>query len=643
MVFNRFFLYNFLICFCLFSFGQEPGANRYADSLQNIIDSTSDVKFIKKQKFLLGRYFEERDPEYAKEIGLDLIENYVKKDDSVGLRKAYYILGSSHNMLGDFKTALKYYSKIYLFSKGRKDSLDIALSGHLLGNIYMAIGNMTLSQDYLLEASFIYNKLGNNAQKAGIGNSLASFYSDLEQPLKAEKEYLKALSAFKKLNDSMGMAHIHANLGLLYTEMSRFTEAEFHLLKERGLNAAFPTLTEMGYHHDYFGYLRQHEGRYEEAYKAYLKSYEIRKNLASTYDICESAISIAEILILLNRPKEALKYLNKVFEYEEHQSLHQQERAHRLLSKAYENIGAYKTSIKHHKLLKVISDSIYSKTSLQTIADKDAKYEKQKKDSEILLLSKEKKILESEASKSRIVRGIAIFVIVILLVGGVLLLWFNSKINNKNKIISNALKDKELLLHETHHRVKNNLQMISSLLNLQSNYVRDDSAREVLKNNQNRIYSLAILHKNIYNGDSLSTVNIQTYFEGLVDNIFSAFEKTTANIIVNIEAKNVFMNFESAISVGLIVNEIIGNSVKHAFPDQAIVSPKINLVCEEINGLYQIEIKDNGVGYDMANRQSEESFGLKLVELFSSKLNGKVSIKSNKGVIFKIDFQKQST
>ncbi len=643
MGFNRLFLYNFLLSFCLFSFGQEQKANKYVDSLQKIIEMSSDAEVIKKQKFLLGRYFEERDPEFALEIGVDLIENYIKKEDSIDLRKAYYIIGSSHNMLGDFKTALEYYSKIYTFSKDRKDSLDIALSGHILGNIYLAIGNMTLSQDYLLEASYIYNKLGNNSQKAGIGNSLASFYADLEQPLKAEKEYLKALSAFKKLNDSMGMAHIHANLGLLYTEMSRFKEAEYHLLKERDLNAAFPTLTEMGYHHDYFGYLRQHEGRYDEAYTEYLKSYEIRKGLTSTYDICESAISIGEILILLNRPKEALKYLNKVFEYEEHQSLHQQERAHRLLSKAYENMGAFKTSIKHHKLLKVISDSIYSKTSLQTIADKDAKYEKQKKDSEILLLSKEKKILESEASKSRIVRGIAVFFIVILLIGGVLLLWFNSKINKKNKIISNALKDKDLLLHETHHRVKNNLQMISSLLNLQSNYVKDESVREVLQNNQNRIHSLAILHKNIYNGESLSTVNMQTYFEGLVDNIFSAYEKTTQHIIVNIEAKNVFMNFESAISVGLIVNEIIGNSVKHAFADQAIVSPKINLVCKEINGLYQIEIKDNGVGYDMTSNQNRESFGLKLIELFSSKLNGKLNMKTNNGVTFKIDFQNQST
>ena len=153
----------------------------------------------------------------------------------------------------------------------------------------------------------------------------------MNQVEKSKDQYLKALEQYEKLKDSAGMASANANLGMLYTDLEDFEKAEMHLMKQKELNKVFPTLREMGFHHDFLGLLRQKQGRLNDAYSEHLKALQIREKLSSTYNLCESKLNMGEVLIKLGRYQEAISHLKDVFNYDQHESLYQQQTAYNLL------------------------------------------------------------------------------------------------------------------------------------------------------------------------------------------------------------------------------------------------------------------------------------------------------------------------
>lgn len=618
--------------FNLLSFCQDAPVDAYQDSLQSIIDSDVSKNVKKESLFLLGEYLVQRDPDKAELIAEDLKANFIK-NDSNEIRRNNYIFAASHRWHGDYSTALEYYRGINSYSKRNNDSLDIAISSHFIGTISMYLGNNVESQKHLLEAAEIYDVVGTAKQKARINNTLAGFYLNVDQLEKGKQQYLKALKQFEVLKDSTGLASVNANLGMVYTDLGEYEKAEYHLMKQKEYNVVFPTLREMGFHHDFLGLLRQEQNRLDEAYEEHLKALKIRENLSSTYNLCESKINMGEILIKLKRYDEAIDQLKDVFSFEEHESLNQEQRAYDLLAEAYEKKGDYKSALGTFKAYKAMTDSIYSKESIEIIAEKDALYNQQKKDAEIALLSKEKEISETKLSRSRSIMVISLIGLGLLAIAALALLKLNKKIKSKNETITKALKDRELLLHETHHRVKNNLQMISSLLNLQSKYVKDDNVLEVLQNGRNRVQSMAILHKNLYVGEDLNMVNIQHYFEGLVDSILNSYNKTENDVDLKIDADKVTMDVESVIPLGLIVNELITNSLKHAFPEDIKSKPEITLKMSEREDFYTLRVSDNGVGIqnDIIENGKKESFGQRLIRSLSKKLKASMSVTNDNG------------
>ncbi|MHA7841865.1 MAG: tetratricopeptide repeat-containing sensor histidine kinase [Winogradskyella sp.] len=640
MKINHIFL-GICLAFSYLAYCQDAPVDSYQNSLQKVIDSDISKSVKKESLFLLGEYLVQRDPDKAELIAKDLEANYIE-NDSNEIRRNNYIFAASHRWHGDYKTALDFYRDINSFSKKRNDSIDIAKSAHFIGTISMFLGNNVESQNMLLEAASIYDKIGSAKQKARINNTLAGFYLNVDQLEKGKQQYLKALKQFEVLQDSSGLASVNANLGMLYTDLGEYDKAEYHLMKQKEYNVVFPTLREMGFHHDFLGLLRQEQNRLDEAYEEHLRALKIRENLSSTYNLCESKIHMGEILIKLKRYDEAIDQLNDVFSFEEHESLNQEQRAYDLLAEAYEKKGDYKSALNNFKAYKTMTDSIYTKESIEIIAEKDARYNQQKKDAKIALLNKEKEISQTKLSRSRSIMIISLIGLGLLAIAALALLKMNRKIKSKNETISKALKDRELLLHETHHRVKNNLQMISSLLNLQSKYVKDDNVLEVLQNGRNRVQSMAILHKNLYVGEDLNMVNIQHYFEGLVDSILNSYNKTENDIDLRIDAEKVTMDVESVIPLGLIVNELVTNSLKHAFPKDIKTKPEITLKMSEREDFYTLKVADNGVGIqnDIIENGNKESFGQRLIKSLSKKLKASISITNDNGTSVSFELPK---
>lgn len=208
-----------------------------------------------------------------------------------------------------------------------------------------------------------------------------------------------------------------------------------------------------------------------------------------------------------------------------------------------------------------------------------------------------------------------------------------------NEKIRNSLQEKEVLLKEVHHRVKNNLQVISSILNLQSSYVKDQSTLNILKESQDRIKSMAFIHESLYQTKDFSSINFSEYVVNLAQNLLHSYSSIEHEIKLNLDIQNVFLNLDLAIPCGLIINEIVSNALKYAFVDkkeEAEIMIKMHIKGESLN----LEIRDNGVGLPKhIDYRNTESLGLQLVVTLVDQLNGKIELDCTKGAHYSILFK----
>lgn len=213
----------------------------------------------------------------------------------------------------------------------------------------------------------------------------------------------------------------------------------------------------------------------------------------------------------------------------------------------------------------------------------------------------------------------------------------NAEISAKNKLIKESLSEKEMLLREIHHRVNNNLQIISGILALQQIHNADDSIKVILQEGQARIQSIALIHKALYHSDNFAKVPFETYLKELVTVIQETYQKTGSTIRCDVKVHAIELNINTAIPLSLIINEIITNSFKHAFKNRADGS--IAIVLQKINDHYKLTISDNGIGLpDNFNPALLHSIGFDLIIGLTKQLNGTLVWNNHKGTEINITF-----
>ncbi len=217
------------------------------------------------------------------------------------------------------------------------------------------------------------------------------------------------------------------------------------------------------------------------------------------------------------------------------------------------------------------------------------------------------------------------------------------KVYAQNETISTALKDKDILLREIHHRVKNNLQVISSLLSLQSRQIEDDNIKKVIKEGRSRVRSMALIHQNLYMQESLTGVSISEYLKKLVEELFNSYNVNQDKITLDLDIDDIHLDVDTMVPFGLILNELISNCLKHAFPDnrEGIIGIKV----KEKNNSLLLTIQDNGIGVDHDTLIQSNSFGNRLIKAFSNKLGADLLVEKNNGTIINLmirNFKKAS-
>jgi PAS domain S-box-containing protein len=204
--------------------------------------------------------------------------------------------------------------------------------------------------------------------------------------------------------------------------------------------------------------------------------------------------------------------------------------------------------------------------------------------------------------------------------------------------IQASLREKEVLLQEIHHRVKNNLQVISSLLDLQSQQIENSLMLEVFRESQNRVKSMALVHEKLYQSKNFAKINFAEYTESLLNYLLKAYELHSGNVTLEIDIDEVTFNIDTAIPCGLIINELVSNALKYAFPDNQVGIIRIQLQVEGERD-FTLTIQDNGVGLPLDwDIKNVKSLGLQLVKVLTKQLKGTLEIDRSLGSQFRVKF-----
>ncbi|MFC1568985.1 sensor histidine kinase [bacterium] len=213
-------------------------------------------------------------------------------------------------------------------------------------------------------------------------------------------------------------------------------------------------------------------------------------------------------------------------------------------------------------------------------------------------------------------------------------------IMKKEGELKESLREKTLLLQEIHHRVKNNLQVITSLLNLQAGQVHDQEAKDALTSSKQRVHAMAMIHTRLYSDPHISDINFEKYIESIANDIQKMYS-TSGRIQLTLDLQSEHLDIDTAVPLGLIVNELLTNALKHAFKDGS--QGEIHVVFKGNDKTYLLEVHDNGQGLSKETPdQQNHSLGLKLVRILTKQLEGTLDINSSKGTHFSIQFPKSS-
>ncbi|AIZ42539.1 MULTISPECIES: sensor histidine kinase [Cellulophaga] len=523
----------------------------------------------------------------------------------------------------------KSYEKLKLYvkqSEVRKERKELGISKDII--FYDIYSNMGLPnkamRDYIEEVSKTIDPKDYYANAVYNNNVGHYLWLDKSPPTAITKFksaesfvnlYLGDVMLAKTENDiikgSLLKGIIAGNIGKCYADLKNFEDAVFYL-----------------------------ENSIEAIYKYKMGSY--------SSNLIENTLYLADCLLQTNELKDAKKLLDKDFKYVEAE--HQLKR-NRLLAAYYDKVADFSTASFYYKKNIRLSDSIASNERLITGQQLEALVQSDLENSKAMYReskeSLELKSRELDALDNEISYVYISLVFTLLGFAGLVYAYLRSIkvqriIVQQKHIIEASLVEKDSLLKEIHHRVKNNLQMVSSLLSLQTKNTKSKAAIEALEEGKSRVKAMALIHQKLYQNDDLSVIEMQGYIESLVNSIQSVYKKGGHKININIDAEAVELDIDRAIPFGLILNELVSNSFKYGFPEDdgnGKIYIHLRKTTEEGGGYF--EYSDNGVGMpsDMEERAGE-SMGIRLMNRLVNQLQSTLNIdKVEEGVKFWFNFK----
>jgi two-component system, sensor histidine kinase PdtaS len=258
---------------------------------------------------------------------------------------------------------------------------------------------------------------------------------------------------------------------------------------------------------------------------------------------------------------------------------------------------------------------------------------------EVTHLTAENKLKEIRFQSDTKIKRLLLYGVIILVLLAVAIFYLYNRQKIKNSIIKKQAKELQAMMKETDHRVKNNLQIISGILDLQSTSIKDAAAALMIKECRNKVQGMTLIHQELYSEKNNSGIAIDVYVDNLAKNIFNTYNIHTEKVKLVTDIEKIKLDVDTVIPIGLILNELISNCLKHAFTKTENGTLLITL--KRKDGVLFLQVKDNGQGFnDIDNSLTNSSFGIRMVKAFAKKLNAGIEINNNPGACVSILIEK---
>ncbi len=492
--------------------------------------------------------------------------------------------------------------------------------------VYNYLGNLEKALEYAFDALAIYEELRDEP-----GTAIA--YSYIGEILYHQQKYQEAASYAQKgydIQKRLGMkddlAYSCQNLGDAWLQIGDYDKALAFQNEGLALRRELQLDLEAGLSLNSRGNALKYMKRYPEALTSYLESLELARRANFQSLLQASTSNVGHLYSLMGKYEEALPYHLKSRDLI-HASgdMTKVPENYRLIAEAYSGIGRYDSAYHFQKLHAEAKDSLLTEQTSARMSELQTKYETAQREAKIT-------VQEQQLRKQQTVIWAVASVLAIALIAGGLLWRLSQKLRKRNR-------EKEFLIKEIHHRVKNNLQVLSSLLHLQSRHIRDDAALDAVREGQSRVEAMGLIHQKLYMGGNLASVDMQDYLHNLGDTLLDAYKLQEGQVKIIYHLDPLHLDVDTAIPLGLIINELVTNSLKYAFPGGRKGLLEITLRKDE-KGRLCLKVADDGVGKNGAPvLKSSTSFGTSLVDILSKKLKGTPQISNGDGYATVIEFE----
>lgn len=537
----------------------------------------------------------------------------------IGYKKLHFtydLLADVNRLKGDLGKSLYYSLACVKYMEETKD-FDFAPDFYeQLAIAYKDLGKHDLSIELLTKAISILK----SKEKMDY-SSLYSFTDllskeliQLKKPKEALIEVQNIIKEYPPLKNN-DKAIIYGSLAYCYNKNNQPKLAEANFIEMINLYERSNSIMDIDWSEAYFEF-----GKFYEEHKNYDKA---KVNFLKSLNFPKGIVELSQI-------KEANLYLFKIDSAK----------------------GNYITAIQYFQKYKDLNDSIFNEKKNKQIEELQILYGLEKKEKEFSNLK-----LDMDAEKQKTIHAQSTikfgFCLVAFLLVSIILFWISyqekkknnvllinqkNEIDHKNEALQKLVIEKESLMQEIHHRVKNNLQIVMSLLNSQSSTLKNKEAFDAIQKSQHRLYAISLLHKKLYRTDVVREIEMENYINDLLHNFRDTFDMQ--QIIFEVDLDSLFLDEAQAVSVGLILNESITNAIKYGFPENQKGTILIRMKSLE-NFKVKLQIKDNGIGFPK-DFDVSETLGINLINGLAQQLDGEVSFFNENGAVVQIEFIKNN-
>jgi two-component system, sensor histidine kinase PdtaS len=654
---------------------QPPSADSLRTLLPGLPDGPEKIEVLNQ---LLKLYLNS-DLDKSRQYAYQILAMSQKTGNQLALATVYKDLGVIHLIASTFDSS-KYYTQLALqeygelLKKSGEEDLTKIQAGYAgtvcnMGNWHYYQSALDSAIVYHQQAVELGGKWNADKPKANSLSTLAYIYLDQAQYERAISMHMEALRTFEKLDNQDGISRSYQAIGEINCEyLDKCQLALDYFRKALKIKKAIGSDRGMAYVFRQIGSAHETLSAIDSAHYYYTKTAELAEQLNDKRLLIDAYSALAKVteqmgrsdderldlnrrLIALSEEigradglaagysslgdiyykkgafQKAVEYYQKAIPYAGH------EKNYGRLKKLYynqytifrEHLRDESNALVALESYLVNHDSVSSAEKYRAVEEISTRYETEKKE---VLIAEQQEALRQERIRFWLIAGI----LAIALAAGGLLFQLTRQLRKRNE-------EKEFLIKEIHHRVKNNLQVLSSLLHLQSRHIKDEMALDAVREGQNRVDAMSLIHQKLYTGDKLAAVEMRDYLHQLGDTLLDSFGLNDDRVEIIYHLEPLHLDVDTAIPLGLIINELVTNSLKYAFPEgrQGII--EVSLWKNE-KGKLCLQVADNGGGKSGAPAlKNSTSFGSNLVEILSKKLKGKPQISHENGYATLIEME----